>query len=98
MIVYTAIQLIIKDVGRGRKLKYILVGCSIVLMLLNLTIGEARFGARNWINLGFITFQPMEFVKVAFVLAGTATLDKLLTTRNLTAFIGFSGTCIAALI
>lgn len=98
MIVYTAIQMIIKDVGRGRKLKYILVGCSIVLMLLNLTIGEARFGSKNWINLGFITFQPMEFVKVAFVLAGTATLDKLLTTRNLTAFIGFSGTCIAALI
>ena len=98
IIVYAAIQLIIKDVGRGRKLKYILVGCSIVLMILNLTIGEARFGARNWINLGFITFQPMEFVKVAFVLAGTATLDKLLTTRNLTAFIGFSGTCIGALI
>ncbi|HYE69435.1 MAG TPA: FtsW/RodA/SpoVE family cell cycle protein [Anaerovoracaceae bacterium] len=98
IIIYAAIQLIIKDVGRGRKLKYILVGCSIVLMILNLTIGEARFGARNWINLGFITFQPMEFVKVAFILAGTATLDKLLTTRNLTAFIGFSGTCIGALI
>jgi cell division protein FtsW (lipid II flippase) len=98
MMAYAAIQLIIKDVGRGRKLKYILVGCSILLILLNLTVGEARFGAKNWINLGFITFQPMEFVKVAFVLAGTATLDKLLTTRNLTAFIGFSGTCIAALI
>jgi cell division protein FtsW (lipid II flippase) len=98
MTVYFVIQLIVRDVGRGRKLKYILVGCSIVLMILNLTIGEARFGARNWINLGFITFQPMEFVKVAFVLAGTATLDKLLTTRNLTAFIGFAGTCIGALI
>lgn len=96
--VYTAIQFIIKDVGQGRKLKYFLVACSILLMILNLTIGETRFGARNWINLGFITFQPMEFVKVAFVLAGTATLDKLLTTRNLTAFIGFSGTCIGALI
>ena len=98
MIVYCGIQLIIKDVGRGRKLKYVLVACSIVLMLLNLAIGETRFGARNWINLGFITFQPMEFVKVAFVLAGTATLDKLLTTRNLTAFIGFSGACIGALV
>lgn len=96
--VYLALQIIMKDLGRGRKLKYVLVGCSLVLILLNLLIGEARFGAKNWINLGFITFQPMEFVKVAFVLAGTATLDKLLTTRNLTAFIGFSGTCIGALI
>lgn len=98
MLVYAAVQIIIKDVGRGRKLKYVLVVCGIVLMVLNLTIGEARFGAKNWINLGFITFQPMEFVKVAFVLAGTATLDKLLTARNLTAFIGFSGACIGALI
>lgn len=95
---YTAIQILIRDPGMGRKLKYVLVVCSVVLILLNLTLGEARFGARNWINLGFITIQPMEFVKVAFVLAGTATLDKLLTTRNLTAFIGFSGACIAALI
>jgi len=98
IIVYAMIQFIIKDVGRGRKLKYILVFCALILILLNLTIGESRFGAKNWINLGFITFQPMEFVKVAFVLAGTATLDKLLTTRNLTAFIGFSGICIGALI
>jgi cell division protein FtsW (lipid II flippase) len=98
MAVYVAIQLIVSDLGRGRKLKYVLVGLAIILMILNLTVGETRFGARNWINLGFVTFQPMEFVKVAFVLAGTATLDKLLTTRNLTAFIGFSGTCIGALI
>jgi cell division protein FtsW (lipid II flippase) len=98
MAVYAAIQFIIKDVGQGRKLKYFLVACSILLIILNLTVGETRYGARNWINLGFITFQPMEFVKVAFVLAGTATLDKLLTTRNLTAFIGFSGSCIGALI
>lgn len=98
MVVYTVLQFIIKDLGRGRKLKYILVLLALVLILLNLTIGESRFGAKNWINLGFITFQPMEFVKVAFVLAGTATLDKLLTARNLTAFIGFSGICIGALI
>ncbi len=98
MAVYSILQMIIRDVRLGRKLKYVLVLCSLVLILLNLIVGEARFGAKNWINLGFITFQPMEFVKVAFVLAGTATLDKLLTARNLTAFIGFSGTCIAALI
>ncbi|WP_051280259.1 FtsW/RodA/SpoVE family cell cycle protein [Anaerovorax odorimutans] len=98
IIVYFILQVIINDLTRARKLKYILVVFSILLMLLNLILGESRFGARNWINLGFITFQPMEFVKIAFVLAGTATLDKLLTTRNLTAFIGFSGICIGALI
>jgi len=88
---------IIRDMSRARKLKYVLVIGSLILLILNLTIGETRFGAKNWINFGFITFQPFEFIKVAFVLAGAATLDRLLTTRNLTAFIGFSGVCIGAL-
>lgn len=96
--VYFVIQLIVKDLSRANKLKYILIAGAIILLVLNLVIGEARFGAKNWINLGFITFQPMEFVKIAFVLAGTATLDKLLTARNLTAFIGFSAACIIVLV
>lgn len=75
-----------------------LITGALILLVLNLVIGESRFGAKNWINLGFITFQPMEFVKIAFVLAGTATLDKLLTARNLTAFIGFSAACIIVLV
>lgn len=98
IMVFLVLQMLVGDLARARKLKYVLVAGALVLLVLNLTIGEVRFGARNWINLGFITFQPMEFIKVAFVLAGTATLDKLLTTRNITAFLGFAGACIGALI
>lgn len=96
--VFYAIQFFVRNPGQGRKLKYIFAVSAAALILLNLIIGETRFGAKNWINLGLFTIQPMEFVKVAFVLAGTGTLDKLLTTRNMTAFIGFSGSCIGALI
>ncbi len=98
MAVYTALGIIMHDLARARKLKYILAACALLLLVLNLAIGETRYGAKNWINLGFITFQPLEFVKVAFVLAGTATLDRLLTKQNMTAFIGFSGACICALV
>ncbi|MDO9573679.1 MAG: FtsW/RodA/SpoVE family cell cycle protein, partial [Candidatus Contubernalis sp.] len=98
IVVYTAIKLIIGNLGRAHKLKYYLMVSAVVLMILNLAIGETYFGAKRWINLGFITFQPMEFVKIAFVMAGTATLDKLLTTRNMTAFIAFSGACIGTLV
>ncbi len=98
MAVYTALGIIMHDLARARKLKYILAACALLLLVLNLTIGETRYGAKNWINLGFITFQPLEFVKVAFVLAGAATLDRLLTKQNMTAFIGFSGACICALV
>lgn len=98
LVIFVILQFIIRDMERARKLKYILAAGALVLLAANLVFGEVRFGGRNWINLGLITFQPMEFVKVAFVLAGTATLDRLLTTRNITAFIAFAGTCIGALI
>jgi len=98
MVVYIVLSFLIRDLGRARKLKYVLSAGAILLLVLNLVIGETRFGAKNWINLGFITFQPLEFVKVAFVIAGTATLDRLLTRQNMTAFIGFSAACICALV
>ncbi len=98
IVAFSVLGLLLKDLARARKLKYVLSAGALVLLVLNLVFGETRFGAKNWINLGFITFQPLEFVKVAFVIAGAATLDKLLTSRNLTMFIGFSGACIGALI
>jgi cell division protein FtsW len=98
MAVYTVIEIVVRDLELTRKLKYLLVIGAIILLILNLVIGETHFGAKRWINLGFITFQPSEFVKIAFVMAGSATLDKLLTARNMTAFIGFSAICIGALV
>lgn len=96
--VFVVLQFILRDMEQARKLKYVLAAGALVLLVANLVFGEVRFGGRNWINLGFITFQPMEFVKVAFVLGGTATLDRMLTTRNITAFIAFAAACIGALI
>jgi cell division protein FtsW len=94
---FSVLVVIIRDLDRAQKLKNALVAAALVLLALNLAIGETRNGAKNWIDLSFITFQPMEFVKIAFVLAGAATLDRLLTTRNLTSFIAFSGACIGTL-
>jgi cell division protein FtsW (lipid II flippase) len=95
---YTVLGILLRNFKSARRLKYILAAAALMLIALTLTIGETRFGAKNWINLGVITFQPFEFIKVAFVMAGAATLDKLLTTRNLTAFMIFSGACIGALV
>ncbi|HAA37494.1 MAG TPA: hypothetical protein DCE00_01325 [Firmicutes bacterium] len=94
---YTVITWFCRDLGRARRLKYLALGGGVFLLILNLAFGEKIYGARNWINLGFITFQPLEFVKISFVLAGTATLDRLLTTRNMTAFIAFAGACMITL-
>lgn len=94
---FSALSFAIRDLERARKLKYVLLAAALALLLMNIVFGQIRNGAKNWISLGAITFQPTEFVKVAFVLVGTATLDRLLTTRNLTSFIAFSGACIGTL-
>jgi rod shape determining protein RodA len=39
-------------------------------------IGSMRFGARRWIDLGFFQFQPSEFAKLAYILAGANFLSR----------------------
>ncbi len=54
-------------------------------------------GAYNWISIKGITLQPSEFVKIAFVFVGAATLDKLLTAKNIYLYILFAMGCIGIL-
>ena len=59
--------------------------------------GMQRHGAIRWINIAGITFQPSEFVKIALVFAGAATMERMFTRRNLFGFIGMMGLCMGAL-
>lgn len=70
---------------------------AVLLFAANLLLARERNGARNWIVLGPVTVQPSEFIKIAFIIVGTSTLDRLQTYKNLTGFIGFSAICMGAL-
>ena len=41
---------------------------TILALLSVILLGTSSKGAKRWINLGFITFQPSEFVKVLFII------------------------------
>lgn len=60
------------------KIKWILYGTSVVLLCLVFVpkIGVTNYGATRWINLGFITFQPSEIAKFAFILVSADLLSK----------------------
>ena len=75
------------------KLRWPAAGLAAGLLAFNVVMGERIFGAKNWISVGPISFQPSELVKLAFVLAGAATLDRLFAKRNLI----FTVLCIAFL-
>ncbi len=50
-----------------RRINILLMLLSIGILAVLLAIGEENGGAKNWITLGGISFQPSEFVKVALV-------------------------------
>ena len=55
------------------------------------------FGAKNWIVIGSLSIQPSEFVKVAYIFAGAAAMDRLFLKRELYVFIIFSAICVILL-
>lgn len=74
----------------------IMIG-ALILLAINIVFGRVQNGAANWINIGGISVQPSEFVKVAFIFVGAAALDRLQTKRNFFEFIIFSAICVGAL-
>ena len=80
-----------------KKLRWILLIGAVGLLLFNLTFGTFVFGAKNWIQIGALSFQPSELVKVAFIWIGAATLDELFQKKNLWTFMMFSGFCFCCL-
>lgn len=70
---------------------------AMLLFAANLVLARESHGARNWISLGFMSVQPSEFIKIAFIFVGASTLDRLQTARNLSGFILFSAVCMGCL-
>lgn len=68
------------------------------MLAVNLLIAKTHMGARNWIEIGGFTVQPSEFVKIAFIFVGSATLEKIQTSKNIIAFIAFSMAVVGSLI
>lgn len=61
-----------------KKPVYVLLGISFILLILVLIpgIGVRVAGARRWINIGFMRFQPAEILKVSLVIWLAYSLDK----------------------
>jgi cell division protein FtsW (lipid II flippase) len=95
---FTILVFILGNVDLCMKLRMPVAVAAILLLGLNLVIGQVKHGAQNWITIGGITVQPSEFVKVAFIFVGSATLEKIQTSKNIIKFIAFSVVCVGTLI
>jgi cell division protein FtsW (lipid II flippase) len=87
----------LRDLRRARAMRWTAAAAAIVFLAVNLILSRVTYGARNWVQIGSFTVQPSEFVKVLYIYAGAATLDRLYMGRNLFMYIGFSAVCVGAL-
>ncbi len=97
VVFYILMTLFLKDIDRVLKYKNVFIALAVLLLVLNLAVGKAIGGNQNWIRIGPLSLQPSEFVKVAFILVGSTTLEKMQSSNHLTTFIAFFGICMAAL-
>lgn len=94
---YFLLGLWLRDLGRVRKLRWLMGAAAMGFLALTLLTSPEIWGARNWLIIAGQSLQPSEFVKIAYIYAGAATLDRLYRRRNLLMFIIFSAVCVCTL-
>ncbi|MDR2570768.1 MAG: FtsW/RodA/SpoVE family cell cycle protein [Oscillospiraceae bacterium] len=88
---------LIRDLDRAKLIRRPIALLGPIMLAATLVFGTRAFGAVRWISIGGMSFQPSEFVKIALVFAGAATLERLFVRRNLFVFIGLMGVCMLLL-
>ncbi len=97
LVVYLILLKLLSDADFVTKWRIVFAVAAIGLLVVNMLFGSDINGARNWIYIGSISFQPSELVKIVFVMVGVSALDKLQTNRNIGECIIFAGICMAFL-
>lgn len=67
-IIMIATMFIMKRSHDFGKLNWVFMGICIALLASSLILGETTSGAKNWIDLKFISIQPSEFAKILFII------------------------------
>ncbi len=97
LVAFFVLSILLRDLILSKKLRWPAVLGAAALLAFNVLLGEVLFGARNWVKIGPISFQPSELVKVVFILAGSTTLDRMFARRNLIFTLVFSAYCVGCL-
>ena len=80
----------LRDLERAKKIRYIAAAAGIGFLLITMLFGKTYHGAKNWLVIGGMSFQPSELSKVCFVYVGASTMDRIVNKRNLILFIAYT--------
>ena len=94
---FQILEIILRDLERVKKLRWLMAAAAMGLCGISLVLGQVKYGAANWIQIGGVSLQPSELAKICYIFAGAATLDRLFRRRNLGLFILLTGVCMGCL-
>ncbi len=97
VLLFVTMCAVLRNLKRTKALRIFMYAASAALLIFNLVAGTVQYGAANWIQIGGITFQPSEIVKLAYIWVGAASLDELMEKRSTLIFMIFSGFCFVCL-
>lgn len=97
LVLFLVLGIFLRDLQRVQKNRWRMAAAAIGLLTITLVLGNAKYGAVNWISIGGLSFQPSEIAKICYIFAGAATLERLFHKRNITLFIFMTGVCIGLL-
>ena len=80
----------LRDLERAKKIRYIAAAAGVGFLLITMLFGREYHGAKNWLVIGGMSFQPSELSKMCFVFVGASTMDRIVNRRNLILFIGYT--------
>lgn len=91
LLIFMCLGFFLRDLDWAQRMRWISAFCGLGLIAATFIFAKEINGARNWLYIGNISVQPSEIAKIAFIYAGSATLDRLMAKRNLLLYIVFAG-------
>lgn len=84
-----------RDFGR---LNYLFMALSVGLLLFAYIFGGTVGGAKNWVSIAGISFQPSELSKVLFIIISAYFFAQRRGKAALISYVAYSGLCVAILV
>ena len=67
VVFYLAIFIMTAMKNKFDNMFFIVLALIYILFIITLVFGKTKYGARNWIRIGKIRFQPGEFIKILYI-------------------------------
>ncbi len=97
LFLFFALSICLRNLEFVKNIRWALAIATMALLAFNLLLGDKLFGAKNWLSIAGMSFQPSEFVKIVFIMVGATTLDRMFDRKNLLYTLGYSCYCVGCL-